>query len=436
MRAVRAVAGAVEDERERRAAQPVLGQAGGGVGVVVLHLDRLGVALPRPLARQVVGMHVAGDHLRPHAEHGQVQLEVGSERAVGGLGVEVAEVRREVRRSLAGDAEGALELGPRRHDRPARGHGQRQRRRRVPARAADRKLRPHDRVLAAAVDRAVVGEEGVGDPAELLAGVGVGHGDRLVGAVAARHDERAGDVGDQQVVQRRVGQEQAQPRRPRRHRVRDGRPGPPAHEHDRARGRAQQRELGRVQVGQLARRGRHHREGLLVAQLARTQARDRGLVGRRTGQVVAAEALDRDHRPAAQQPHRLLERHRQARPADGAGDRLGVEAAVARVLVLAPALGAQREAGHGRVRAVVGEAAHDREARAALGAVDERVAVAAIAGIGELAQALVAGGHVGRHERRHRRGGAALDHEVRARRARARCASARRRSGPGPAPRP
>ena len=98
--------------------------------------------------------------------------------------------------------------------------------------------------------------------------------------------------------------------------------------------------------------------------------------------------------PAATAP--LAASSRSGGPHVGAGVRLGVEAAVGRVLVLRLAARAHREAGHRRARPVVGDAAHDREARAAVGAVDERVAVAAVGGVEQLAQAVVAGGGVGR----------------------------------------
>ena len=64
-RPVRAVAGAVEDERERRAALAVLGEAGGGVGVVVLDPDELRLLRERPLRREVLGVEVVRDRLRP-----------------------------------------------------------------------------------------------------------------------------------------------------------------------------------------------------------------------------------------------------------------------------------------------------------------------------------------------------------------------------------
>ncbi len=96
----------------------------------------------------------------------------------------------------------------------------------------------------------------------------------------------------------------------------------------------------------------------------------------------------------------IVERQREPRAARRAGDRLGVEAAIGGILVLSPAVVAEREAGHRRVRPVVRHRADDREARAALRAVDEGVPVAAIGRVVQLAQAVVARGNVGRNERR------------------------------------
>src|ERR671938_155723 len=90
---------------------------------------------------------------------------------------------------------------------------------------------------------------------------------------------------------------------------------------------------------------------------------------------------------------RTIGRSREARRAaspgpkarDAGGQRM--EPPILGVLVLAPALGAHREAGHRRQRPVVRDADDDREARSALRAVDERVAVAAILGVEELPEA-------------------------------------------------
>ena len=88
-----------------------------------------------------------------------------------------------------------------------------------------------------------------------------------------------------------------------------------------------------------------------------------------------------------------------------------MEAPVGRILVLPTAVGAHREARHGRVRAVVRDPFDDREPWPALRAVDERVAVAPVGRIEELAHAVVAGGDVGRDQGGTGRGGALGDRE-------------------------
>ena len=134
----------------------------------------------------------------------------------------------------------------------------------------------------------------------------------------------------------------------------------------------------------------------------------------RAGQVIAADALDRQHRPPASRlrggvhgvgtagrarrgsPSRSEQLR--ARPACGAGVRLRVKAPVAGIVVLGLALRAHRESGHRRRRPVVGHAADDREARPAVRAVDERVAEAAVGRVAQLGEAVVAGRRVRRHQ--------------------------------------
>ena len=87
---------------------------------------------------------------------------------------------------------------------------------------------PHDGVVGARLDRAVVQEEEVGDVGEPRARVVVLVGDRLVGDVAAGHHERLPNVIHQQVVERRVRQHHAELRRAGRHRRRHARARAPA----------------------------------------------------------------------------------------------------------------------------------------------------------------------------------------------------------------
>ncbi len=198
-------------------------------------------------------------------------------------------------------------------------------------------------------------------------------------------------------MQRRVGEHQAKPLGARRDRGGDRRVGAAPGENDRALGRAQERLFLRRQLDQQLRAGSHHCERFLFAPLPLSEPGDRLLVGCVAGQVVTAQPLDRDDLSLAQERDGLPRLEREPGTAIRAAGRLGVEAAVGRILILAPAGLAHLERGHARVGAVVGDGADDREARSAVGAVDERVAEAPVLRIEKLAQAVVAGGDVGRH---------------------------------------
>ncbi len=157
------------------------------------------------------------------------------------------------------------------------------------------------------------------------------------------------DVAQQQVVERRVGEHHAQLAHARRDRRRDRRVRPPGGDHDRPVGRRQPRALGLGEGDELPRVLGHQRERAVLAVLARAQPRDGRLVVGAAREVVAADPLDGQDRAAAEQ--RSGGRHRVAgggaavarrdqprpRPAVRARVRLGVEAAVRRVLVLRPA---------------------------------------------------------------------------------------------------
>ena len=304
--------------------------------VVVLDADQLRVLLEGPLRRQVLGMEVVRDHFRLlDREHRQHEREIGAEGAIGRLRVEIAEMGREERLVATGDAEGRLQLGAHRDDRPGRGQRERDRRRCVAARAPDGKPGPDDRVLATAADRSIVGEHGIGDPVEPLPGVVVIERDRLVRAVAARQHDRLAELGAEQMVERRIGEHHPEPGPGGDDRWGDRSAGQPLQQHDRRSWRAEERKLlGRAHRDRL-RRGAHHGEGLLLALLARTEQRDCALVTRKAREVVAADPLDGEHSPLTKNRNRLGERHRQLRPARRAARRLGVEPAVGRILVLA-----------------------------------------------------------------------------------------------------
>ena len=81
-----------------------------------------------------------------------------------------------------------------------------------------------------------------------------------------------------------------------------------------------------------------------------------------------------------------------------AGVRLGVEAAIGRIVVFPLAREAHFEGGHGGARAIVGNVVDDREARAAIGAVDEGIAEAAVARVHHLAKTIGADRYIRRNQ--------------------------------------
>jgi hypothetical protein len=157
----------------------------------------------------------------------------------------------------------------------------------------------------------------------------------------------------------------------------------------------------------------HQGEWLFLAVLAGAKRGDRALVVRSAGEMEAPDSLHRDDQAVGKRLRRgpgsiaaaafRLDARRlyepQPRPAVRTGDRLGVEAAIARVLVFGPAAFAHLEAGHRGERAVIWDAAHDREAGAAVGAVHEWMAEAPAPRIEQLGEAVGTSCGVRRHQR-------------------------------------
>ena len=220
-------------------------------------------------------------------------------------------------------------------------------------------------------------------------------------------------------MQRRVGEHQrrgrasaARPRRRRRRRGAAGRPrsGAPGSQRAAPRRSRSARPARRA----VSRSGAISANGLLLAVLARAQLRDRLLVVGAAGEVEAAEALDREDRPAAERraaaasigSRRRRRREIRAVAADqpGPGPQSGQALGWAWKRRSAGSSYSARQRphiskpSHRRQRAVVGHAADDREAGAAVGAVDERVAMAAVGRIEQLRQAVRAGRGVGRDQ--------------------------------------
>ena len=251
-------------------------------------------------------------------------------------------------------------------------------------------------------------EEQVGDPVSRSSASSFSIRDRLVGHVSARHHQRHADVVQQQVVQRRVGQHHAEfvasgaPPTERRRRPAGG---------GRSRSDARRARERRVSAGPARSRtiranGRSSRCLRARSRATASSSSARHARWKPPMPLTATIAPSSRARTATSMPGV------DARPAPRASVRLGMEAAVRRVVVLRQAGRAHGKAGHRRAGRSYGTPRHDREARAAVGAVDERVAVAAVGRVEQLEQAVGARGGVGRDGASGRRRGARADREA------------------------
>lgn len=226
-RAVGAVTRAVEGDAEDRAILAVVRQARSDVRVVMLDADVLDAfELERVLRGQVLGMQIVRDDGRGDVEQLPPMpdaLGVGLERLVV---LEVADVMRDERVVVFRQAEGVFQLGAAAQHVPWEFSVERDGFGRVPARPSLQLHAPADGpdhgVVGAGVDGAVVDEEGVGDVLEAAERVLVAVDDGLVGDVRAGQHDRAAEVAEQEVMQRRVGQQEADPPVPRCDRRREG----------------------------------------------------------------------------------------------------------------------------------------------------------------------------------------------------------------------
>ncbi len=254
-----------------------------------------------------------------------------------------------VQRVPRGEAEGVLQVAPAGED----GNGKRVRSRHRTgnvAAAAAQHGRPagddaRDRVVAGRFDLAVVDEQDIGNRAQTRESAGIRGHDRVTRQVAGGHHQRAVRVREQEVMERRVGQQQPDPGVARRDLRGNSRGLPQLRDDDGPLRRREEPLLFGPEARQSARGleiAHHDREGLFVAPLALPQPRDRQRRSRVASQMKPAEPLDRDDEPGLEGPRGLPDRilpvevfsprrdGGQARTADGACIRLGMEAPVER----------------------------------------------------------------------------------------------------------
>ena len=324
-------------------------------------------------------MQVVGDVDRLDVEQASQMREVRLEGPIRQQILEVAGVRRHVSAPAARQREGVLELGADRQNGLRSRDRQGERLRGVASGAADQALAPvHDpchRVVVAGPYLSVVREERVGDSRQPLQRLGVVRGQRLVGEVPAGQHDRPAQPLEEQMVQRRVRQEESDAAVQGRGALRLGvdhavgeRRLPvraPLHQHDRPRRGSKQRLFPSREIGLAPRRldvPNHHRERLRPAMFAVSQPRHGRGIGRVAGEMVSAQPFDGDDPPGPQIHQRSLQRIlavgrrrrvagapvREPRPAVGTGNRLGMETPVRGIAVFGLARRAQREGAHRR----------------------------------------------------------------------------------------
>ena len=213
-------------------------------------------------------------------------------------------------------------------------------------------------------------------------------------------------------MDRRVGQHQPDQRAAGCDGVGDRRIPTTPQQHDRPGRTREHRGFGVVDVCVAARDveiPHQHGQWLGAPRFPGPQRSDHRLVVDPTGQVIAADALDRDHGARGQcllgGPQRGIgsvdpvgvRGEPQRRPAVRASDRLRVEAAIGRVVVFGGAALAHGERRHGGGRTVVGQGTDDGEPRTAVSARHEGVPVTAVVRVEQLGDAVVADGDVGRN---------------------------------------
>ena len=156
--------------------------------------------------------------MRLEAEQVPVKLQIAPVIGVRCRFLQVAHVLRDDGLPVLEQAKGGLQLGPHGEDggRILEAGRQRERRWRVaPCAAQHARLarhNPRDAIVEPVHDIAVMHQEIIGDAGQPLAGFVIGDALRLVAAVARGEDDGAREVFHQEMMQRRVGQHEAERR--------------------------------------------------------------------------------------------------------------------------------------------------------------------------------------------------------------------------------
>ena len=295
----------------------MLDQHGGGVGVVVLHRHHRQVEPLDETAGGEIRVQVVRDEHRRDIQQRQQMVRRLIEEPQRGSIVQRADVLRQHRLGAAGGAGRGLQHAAERQHRRHRA-GQRDgagREAAGPAQEARGGIdQAHHAVVAAGDHRTVVRDDQVGDAGKAHAGVVILDHQRLAARVGAGGDQEegvlrrqpiraggtAGGFVEQEKMQRRGRQHDAERVEARRQSRRQGALHAPFHQHDGALDQFSD-DVASRDAGPAAsarRVQRHHRERLAAALLARAQRFDRVGIAGVAQQVEAAEPLQGDDPPA------------------------------------------------------------------------------------------------------------------------------------------
>ena len=219
--AVGAVSRAVEGHPDGIASQAVFGHAGSDVGVMVLHADHGQALQPqRVFGAEIARVQVVRDGSRRHAKQ---LFQIGQrlfEEPQGFVILQVANVLAQDGVASLGEAEGVFQLAAA-GQQLGRGAAQVESLRSITARPAQHALAAFEsadhRIVGAHVDAAIMREEPVGHVADSFLRLAVVHYDGLFADIAAGHHQRIESRAvEEQVVQQRIRQHDAQDAIPRR----------------------------------------------------------------------------------------------------------------------------------------------------------------------------------------------------------------------------
>ena len=210
--AVVAPAGAVPGEAYHFFGQAVVRHAGGDMGVVVLHHEPWQSPLLGVGRREIVRVPVAYQQLGRNVKKA---LKVGDLRGIVLVGFHILQIADMLaRESVAGlgEAEARLLLGSAGQD-PMLHLAHLHRKGHIAAAAAGKILlaveHPAERIVTAGLNVAVVQQIALGDAAQLIGRLVILVHDRRVGEIRACHHKRVKVVAEEQHMQRRIGQHDA-----------------------------------------------------------------------------------------------------------------------------------------------------------------------------------------------------------------------------------